>query len=77
LADFKGLFHSWESGIRWWPFPTYHAYKHHQWMILHRSFVQHLRKDQIALELLAFMEFSWIPDESYFAVGKFTLCAHV
>ncbi|KAJ3162744.1 hypothetical protein HDU86_003717 [Geranomyces michiganensis] len=44
----------------------FRAMKHHQWMILPRAFVQHLRQSQDAHDLLAWSEHSWIPDESYF-----------
>lgn len=37
-------------------------------MILPRGFVQYLRKSQEAHDLLAWVEHSWIPDESYFAM---------
>ncbi|KAJ3014155.1 hypothetical protein HKX48_005308 [Thoreauomyces humboldtii] len=46
----------------------FRAMKHHQWMILPRAFVQHLRQSQDAHDLLAWSEHSWIPDESYFAM---------
>ncbi|KAJ3154325.1 hypothetical protein HDU89_008393 [Geranomyces variabilis] len=46
----------------------FRAMKHHQWMILPRAFVQHLRHAQDAHDLLAWSEHSWIPDESYFAM---------
>ncbi|RKO95040.1 hypothetical protein CAUPRSCDRAFT_13186, partial [Caulochytrium protostelioides] len=43
--------------------------KHHQWMILSREFIEHLRVDRDAHDLLAWMEHTWIPDESYFGMG--------
>ncbi|KAJ3087092.1 Beta-1,3-galactosyl-O-glycosyl-glycoprotein beta-1,6-N-acetylglucosaminyltransferase 4 [Quaeritorhiza haematococci] len=67
LENYSGTYHPWDTGLRWWPFPNFKPYKHHQWMMLHRSFVEYLRTDSMALNLLAYMEHTWIPDESYFA----------
>lgn len=39
-------------------------------MILPGDFVTHLRTDAVALNMLAHMEHSYIPDEMYFAIGK-------
>ncbi|KAJ3397427.1 Beta-1,3-galactosyl-O-glycosyl-glycoprotein beta-1,6-N-acetylglucosaminyltransferase 4 [Lobulomyces angularis] len=68
LSDYKGIVHAFETGLRWWPFSTFHAFKHHQWMILHRSFIEHIRTDTVAMDVLAYMEHTWIPDESFFAI---------
>ncbi|KAJ3093031.1 hypothetical protein HK102_012240 [Quaeritorhiza haematococci] len=55
-----------ELGLRWWPFRRWRPCKQHQWMILHRDFIDFLRQDSDALNALAFVEHTWIPDESYF-----------
>lgn len=39
-------------------------------MVLSREFVHHLKHGTQALNVLAFMEHTWIPDECYFATGK-------
>ncbi|KAI8918388.1 core-2/I-branching enzyme-domain-containing protein [Powellomyces hirtus] len=54
----------------------FRAMKHHQWMILPRSFVQHLRHAQDAHDLLAWSEHSWIPDENYFAMVALSHSSH-
>jgi hypothetical protein len=69
LAEYKGPIHSKVTGLRWWPFPTFHAYKQHQWMILSRSFIEYCQSSSQVFNLLAYMEHTWIPDESFFAIG--------
>ncbi|KAI9207406.1 core-2/I-branching enzyme-domain-containing protein [Polychytrium aggregatum] len=59
--------HPKEFGIVSWPFSHWKAYKHHQWMILNPHTVRHFRTNLDAFNLLAYMEHSYIPDESYFA----------
>lgn len=43
-----------------------HYCKGSQWMILDRTTVQDIRNEQKTFDLLAFMEHTWIPDESFF-----------
>ena len=71
--DFSSIYHPYELGITSWPFSRWRAYKHHQWMIIRPSFVEFLRTDNNSLNLLAFMEHTYIPDESFFATGMNTL----
>ncbi|KAI8593398.1 core-2/I-branching enzyme-domain-containing protein [Geranomyces variabilis] len=60
------LVHPREVGLRYPPFRSWAYCKQHQWMMLTSSFIRHLRTDADALTLLAYMEHTWIPDESYF-----------
>lgn len=53
-------------GLRSPPYADWSLWKCHQWMILTRDFVSHLRTDAEALHLLAFMEHAYIPDETFF-----------
>ncbi|KAJ3216118.1 hypothetical protein HDU67_009919 [Dinochytrium kinnereticum] len=64
--DGISLFHPRESGVTFPPFPRWKICKHHQWMILTPDFVKFLRSSNDALMALAFMEHTWIPDETYF-----------
>jgi hypothetical protein len=48
------------------PFRDFKAIKHHQWATLTREFVSFIRKDQLALNVLAYYEHTFVPDESYF-----------
>ncbi|KAJ3259785.1 hypothetical protein HDU77_001654 [Chytriomyces hyalinus] len=60
------VWHMNQIGIMVPPFPRWRVVKHHQWMILARNFVEHLRSsDQVALAL-AYWEHMLIPDESFF-----------
>ncbi|KAI8845944.1 core-2/I-branching enzyme-domain-containing protein [Chytriomyces cf. hyalinus JEL632] len=60
------VWHMNQIGIMVPPFPRWRFVKHHQWMILARDFVDHLRdSDQVALAL-AYWENMLIPDESFF-----------
>ena len=49
------------------PYAGWSLWKQHQWMILDRSFVAHLRTSPTATHVLATMEWACIPDELYFA----------
>ena len=49
------------------PFPNWILYKHDQWTILHRSFIKTIRNSPTAMTFLAFLEFTFVADESYFA----------
>ncbi|KAJ3102005.1 hypothetical protein HDU97_000918 [Phlyctochytrium planicorne] len=64
--DGISLFHPREAGVIFPPFPRWKICKHHQWMILSPKFVRHLRTSDDALMALAFIEHTWIPDETYF-----------
>ncbi|KAI8847060.1 hypothetical protein BC829DRAFT_444809 [Chytridium lagenaria] len=64
--DGISLFHPKESGVAYPPFPRWKICKHHQWMVLTPEFVTFLRSSKDALLALAFMEHTWIPDETYF-----------
>ncbi|KAI9002742.1 core-2/I-branching enzyme-domain-containing protein [Gaertneriomyces semiglobifer] len=55
------------------PFPNYKICKQHQWMILTRGFIEYLRSpthNVDAMQLLAFYEHTWIPDESWFCTVR-------
>ncbi|KAJ3332871.1 hypothetical protein HDU76_012795 [Blyttiomyces sp. JEL0837] len=60
------MVHPLESGLINPPFPAWKNCKQHQWMVLTREFVQYLKTSSDALQMLAFSEYNWIPDESYF-----------
>ncbi|KAI8919460.1 core-2/I-branching enzyme-domain-containing protein [Powellomyces hirtus] len=60
------LVHPREVGLRFPPFLNWNWCKQHQWMMLTYDFVTDLRTNLDALHLLAYMEHTWIPDESYF-----------
>ncbi|KAJ3295422.1 hypothetical protein HK104_002685 [Borealophlyctis nickersoniae] len=66
-TNMKHNHHHPEFGLTNRPFPNWTIYKHHQWMILTREAVDFLRSDHDALFMLAFMEHTYIPDESFFA----------
>lgn len=67
--DFSSVFYPPETGIVTWPFPSWKAVKHHQWMIVTPQCVEFFRSDVNALNFLAFAEHTYIPDESFFATG--------
>ncbi|KAJ3100816.1 hypothetical protein HDU96_010206 [Phlyctochytrium bullatum] len=56
----------WEASLLSPPFPWWRTPKCHQWMILSREFVNYLRTSPEAATALAYIELSWIPDETYF-----------
>lgn len=51
-----------------YPYPSFKLVKHHQWMILNREFVRWMRSSPITMYLLAYNEFTSIPDESFFGI---------
>ena len=55
-------------GVISFPFKDWKLHKQHQWMSLHRSFIQYIRESPTAAYLMAVMEFTVIPDEHYFAL---------
>jgi hypothetical protein len=50
------------------PYPNWVPLKHHQWMILSRNHLMHLKKSPVAMTFLAYAEWTGIPDEAYFAM---------
>ncbi|KAJ1332939.1 hypothetical protein BSLG_008566 [Batrachochytrium salamandrivorans] len=68
-ADHSGVYHPPELGITSWPFSHWRAYKQMQWMVLARDAVSFLRSDKHAINYLAFMEHTLMPEESYFATA--------
>ncbi|KAJ3102009.1 hypothetical protein HDU96_009789 [Phlyctochytrium bullatum] len=67
-------------GLMYPPFSNWRVCKQHQWMILTRQTVVHFRTNKAAALALAFMEFSWIPDEQFFCyvlVNNRTLVSRV
>ncbi|KAJ3415761.1 hypothetical protein HDV05_004225 [Chytridiales sp. JEL 0842] len=50
------------------PFPSWTSYKHSQWNILSRSFINHMQRDWKTFEALAWAEFHVIPDEHFFGL---------
>jgi hypothetical protein len=71
--DDSSLFHLEDLGIINSVFPKWKYVKHHQWMILTPEFVLFLKTNIMALNFLAFMEHSYIPDEMYFGTGKVSI----
>jgi hypothetical protein len=64
-SDWSETIQLWKS--RRYPFGTRSPeYKSDQWMILSRTAIQELKDDPMAFDLLAWMEFMYIPDEFYF-----------
>lgn len=51
-----------------YPYPSFKLVKHHQWMILTRQFVEWMRSSPLTMYLLAYNEFTSIPDESFFGI---------
>jgi hypothetical protein len=49
------------------PALRYPAWKHDQWMILSRGVVDDMKKNPETFDLLAWFEYTFIPDEHYFA----------
>ena len=68
-ADYSTYLHPVETGVTNWPYPSWTAYKHHQWIMFTPEAIKFFRTDPRALTFLAFAEFTLIPDESYFATG--------
>ena len=68
-ADFSTVYHPPELGFSTFPFPSWRAYKHHQWVIFTPECIEFFRTDLKALHFLAFAEHSYIPDEHYFGTG--------
>jgi hypothetical protein len=64
LQNRKETVHLQELGLQ--SHPNVKVYKHHQWMTLSYDAVAYFRSSE-ALELLAKYEFTFIPDESFFA----------
>ncbi|KAJ3107254.1 hypothetical protein HDU96_007962 [Phlyctochytrium bullatum] len=60
------VFHPEETELMFPPYPHAKACKQHQWMILSRSAVEFLRNSSEVLMQLAYSEFTFIPDESFF-----------
>ncbi|KAJ3112562.1 hypothetical protein HDU96_004412 [Phlyctochytrium bullatum] len=54
-------------GLFFAPIPTMRSCKNHQWVILSRRAVEHLRTDSRAALILAFSNFVGISDESFFS----------
>ena len=48
------------------PFLDWQLRKQHQWMTLHRKFIEYLRQSPTAAYVMAAMEFEFIADEHYF-----------
>lgn len=69
-ADDSSIFHLEDLGIINSIFPRWRYVKHHQWMIITPEYVEYLKKNLLALNFLAFMEHSYIPDETYFGTGN-------
>ncbi|KAJ3413172.1 hypothetical protein HDV05_008375 [Chytridiales sp. JEL 0842] len=63
------LHHPQELGLMYPPFRSWSIVKHHQWMILTQDFVKHLREWEEMMDMLAFMEYAWIPDESFLGIA--------
>ncbi|KAI8839607.1 hypothetical protein BC829DRAFT_492792 [Chytridium lagenaria] len=55
-----------DAGLLSPPFTWWKTPKCHQWMILTQEFVKYLRESDDAATALAYIELSWIPDETYF-----------
>jgi hypothetical protein len=70
------LYHPQEAGMIYPPFRTWSICKHHQWMILTPEFLRHLRDWNEVMDMLAYVEFSWIPDESFFCIGNIYIDIH-
>ncbi|KAJ3413218.1 hypothetical protein HDV05_008278 [Chytridiales sp. JEL 0842] len=66
IKKHPGVFELDEVGYMYPPHSYWHLCKQSQWMILTREMVSELRKSQESMEHLAYAEFSWIPDESFF-----------
>lgn len=48
------------------PYSEFKLVGHHQWMVLHRSFIEWMRNSPLTMQLLAFSEFAIVPDENFF-----------
>ncbi|KAJ3104680.1 hypothetical protein HDU97_008956 [Phlyctochytrium planicorne] len=59
-------YHPAEAGLMYPPFHSWRVCRQHQWMMLTRRFIGHLRTSNEAVTALAFAEHSWVPDENYF-----------
>ncbi|KAI8848110.1 hypothetical protein BC829DRAFT_444049 [Chytridium lagenaria] len=57
------VFHPEESGLMFPPYPRWAVCKHHQWLILTREAVEHMRESSQVATVLGFSEHAWIPDE--------------
>lgn len=55
-----------EHGMLLYPYPEFTIFGHHQWMILHRSFIEWMRSSPVTMQLLAYAQFTVVPDENLF-----------
>jgi hypothetical protein len=58
-----------ELGIGRWHMPYWTLYSQSQWMILTRSAVEFLRNDPDSFNLLSALEYTYNPEEKFFATG--------
>lgn len=61
------ILHTKGNGNLKFPYSHWNLYKHDQWMILDRETVKFLKFSPTSMYIAAFSEFSYIPDECYFA----------
>ncbi len=66
-SDKNQHFH--EFGVSSWPYPNMRIFKQSPWMILTRDAIKYFRTNEKSLNLLAFMEFTYLPSESFYASG--------
>ncbi|KAJ3100817.1 Xylosyltransferase 2 [Phlyctochytrium bullatum] len=59
-------YHPLETGLFFPPFSGWKLCQQSQWMVLTRNFVKHLRTSLEALHVLAFIQHTFVPDQSYF-----------
>ncbi|KAJ3328050.1 hypothetical protein HDU76_010675 [Blyttiomyces sp. JEL0837] len=57
-----------EAGLIYPPYPSWSLCKQPQWIALTREFVDFIRNSDEAFQMLAYMEFSFIPDESFLCI---------
>lgn len=67
--DYLTVSNSMAFGLRTWLFPTWRPFRQSPWMILSREAVTHFRTDRKTLNFLAFLEHSFVPDESFYATA--------
>lgn len=70
-------FHPPELSITDWAFTYWQPFKQMQWMMLSPAAIDFFRTDRLALNYLALMEHSYMPEESFFATGTFLLTSFV
>ncbi|KAJ3102006.1 Xylosyltransferase 2 [Phlyctochytrium planicorne] len=64
-GDFT-MYHLEDIGLLYPPYAGWRMCRQHQWMILPRTYLTYLRYSKEAALALSYIEFSWLPEQSFF-----------